>query len=94
MEKRWWTTQYHWNKVTFSDESQVCIGRDKRVCVWRKRAEWRRPDLEKGRMDRKFSGMAHGVGCICYNGVGTLTKVEGNTGINADKYTSILEDNS
>ena len=50
--------------------------------------------MEKGRMDRKFSGMAHGVGCICYNGVGTLTKVEGNTGINADKYTSILEDNS
>jgi hypothetical protein len=30
-------------------------------------------------------------GCICYNGVGTLTKVEGN--INADKYISILEDN-
>jgi hypothetical protein len=30
-------------------------------------------------------------GCICYNCVGTLTKVEGN--VNADKYISILEDN-
>ena len=25
-EKRWWTTQYQWSKVIFSDESQVCIG--------------------------------------------------------------------
>jgi hypothetical protein len=46
-------------------------------------------DLVKGRTDRKFSVMMWG--CICDNGVGTLTKVEWN--INADKYTSILEDN-
>ena len=50
--------------------------------------EWRQ-DLVKGRMDRKFSVMVWG--CICYNGIGTLTKVEGN--INADKYISILENN-
>jgi len=43
----------------------------------------------KGITDCKFSVMVWG--CICYNGVGTLTKVEGN--INADKYISILEDN-
>jgi hypothetical protein len=42
-----------------------------------------------GRTDRKFSVMVWG--CICYNGVGTLTKVEGN--VNAYKYISILEDN-
>jgi uncharacterized protein YuzB (UPF0349 family) len=42
-----------------------------------------------GRTDRKFSVMVWG--CICYNGVGTLTKVEGN--INADKYIRILKDN-
>jgi len=89
-EKRWWTTQYQWSKVIFSDESQVCIGQDKRVYVWRKRGEGWRPDLVKGRTDRKFSVMVWG--CICYNGVGTLTKVEGN--INADKYISILEDNN
>jgi hypothetical protein len=46
-------------------------------------------NVEKGRTDRKFSVMVWG--CICYNGVGTLTKVEGN--INADKYISILENN-
>jgi transposase len=27
-EKRWWTTQYQWSKIIFSDESQVCIGKD------------------------------------------------------------------
>ena len=32
-EKMWWTTQYQWSKVIFSDESQVCIGQDKRVYV-------------------------------------------------------------
>ena len=69
--------------------SQVCIGQDKRVYVWRKHGEGWRPHLVKGRTDRKFSVMVWG--CICYNGVGTLTKVEGN--INADKYISILEDN-
>jgi hypothetical protein len=30
-------------------------------------------------------------GSIYYNGIGTLTKVEGN--INVDKYISFLEDN-
>jgi hypothetical protein len=45
--------------------------------------------LVKGRTDCNFSVMVWG--CICYNGVGTLTKVEGN--INANKYISILEDN-
>jgi hypothetical protein len=46
--------------------------------------------MEKGRTDRTFRVMVWG--CICYNGVRTLTKVEGN--INADKYTTILEDNT
>ena len=88
-EKRWWTTQYQWSKVIFSDESQICIGQDKHVYVWWKRGEGWRPDLVKGRTDCNFSVMVWG--CICYNGVGTLTKVEGN--INANKYISILEDN-
>jgi hypothetical protein len=45
--------------------------------VWRKRGEGWRPDLVKGNMDCKFSVMVWG--CICYNGVGTLTKVLTNT---------------
>jgi hypothetical protein len=34
MEKTWWTTQQQWSKVILSDESQVCIGRVKRVTAW------------------------------------------------------------
>ncbi|CAC5378507.1 unnamed protein product [Mytilus coruscus] len=88
-EKRWWTTQYQWSKVIFSDESKVCIGQDRRVYVWKKRGEGWRPDLVQSKSDRKFSTMVWG--CISYQGVGTLTKVEGY--INADKYISILDDN-
>ena len=47
-----------------------------------------RPDFVKGRTDHKFSVKVWG--CICYNCVGTLTKVESN--VNANKYISILED--
>ena len=43
----------------------------------------------KGKTDHKFSVKVWE--CICYNCVGTLTKVEGN--VNSDKYISILEDN-
>ena len=43
----------------------------------------------KGRTDHTFSVKMWG--CICYNCVGTLTKVEGN--VNAEIYISILEDN-
>ena len=55
--------------------------------VWRKRGE-RILDLVKRRTDRKFRVMMWG--CICYNGVGKITKVEWN--IDADKYISILPD--
>jgi hypothetical protein len=88
-EKKWWTTKYQWSKGIFSDESQVYIGQDKRVYVWKKRGEGWRPDFVKGRTDHKFS--VNVWGCICYNCVGTLTKVESN--VNANKYISILEDN-
>jgi hypothetical protein len=42
-----------------------------RTSVYMCGEEWRQ-DLVKGRMDRKFSVMVWG--CICYNGVGTLTQ--------------------
>ena len=54
---------------------------------------WRRGerpwDFVKEGTDRTLIVMVWG--CICHNGVGTLTKVEGD--INADKYINILEDN-
>jgi len=37
-EKKWWTTQYQWSKVIFSDESQVCIGQ-KSVYMYGRNAE-------------------------------------------------------
>jgi hypothetical protein len=62
---------------------------EKRVYVWKKRGEGWTPDIVKGRTDHKFSVKVWG--CICYNCVGTLAKLEGN--VNAGKYISILEDN-
>lgn len=38
-EKRRLTAEQHWNKVIFSDESQIVIGENHRVYVWRKANE-------------------------------------------------------
>ncbi|CAC5358586.1 unnamed protein product [Mytilus coruscus] len=43
-EKRWWTTQYQWSKVIFSDESQVCIVQA-RICV----------EKSRGRLETRLS---------------------------------------
>ena len=75
--------------MIFSDESQVVIGNNGRVYVKRKKDEGYRPDLIPSRANRKFSVMIWG--CICWAGVGTLTKVCGN--IKSDKYISILDEN-
>lgn len=91
-EKRRWEVNGRWDKVIFSDESQVVVGSDNRVYVWRKRGEGYRPDLVSSVPSAKkkvFKVMIWG--CICWSGVGTLAKVDGN--INAEKYEEILEDN-
>lgn len=88
-EKRWKSVQNFWQCVIFSDESQVCVGQDHRVYVWRKADEGWRPDLVGRRAQPSFQVMVWG--CICFEGVGTLTRVDGN--INANKYINILEDN-
>ena len=88
-EKRRWTVNNNWKKVIFSDESKIMIGHDERVYVWRKRDEGWRPDLVQPRTSQtKYQVMIWG--CICWNGVGTLTPVEGN--INAVKYQEILDE--
>ena len=63
------------------------IGTNNRIYIWRKDDE--KYDLHPicSRSERKVSLMIWG--CICYDGVGTLTAVEVN--INAAKYTDILE---
>jgi transposase len=89
LQKRWWTVERQWKNVIFSDESQVVVGGDNRVYVWRKQSEGYRPDLIPSTKNRKFSVMIWG--CICWEGVGTVTRVEGN--IDSQKYISILDAN-
>ena len=69
--------------------SLVYIGEDQPIYVWRKPEEVWRPDLIKRRAQCPVKVMVWG--CICFNGVGTLCKVDGN--INTQKYIAILEDN-
>ena len=76
----------NWDKVIFSDESQIVIGNNNRIYIWRKWGEGYRLDLVPSKANRKFQVT---WGCICWNGVGTLAKVTGN--INSEKYKEILE---
>ena len=67
------------------DESQIVIGNDNRVYICRKGDETFQPDCICPGVNRKISVMIWV--CISYNGVGTLTKVDGT--INATKYFQI-----
>lgn len=87
--KRWRTLENFWKSVIFSDESQVCVGQDQRIYIWRKPEEGWRPDLVTRREQAPVKVMVWG--CVSFNGVGTLAKVDGN--INAQKYIGVLEDN-
>ena len=79
-----------WNKVIFSDETQVVIGKNKAVHVWRKSTEkWRPECLNVLKGPTNVSCMFWG--CITRDGVGTLVPVEGN--INSDKYIEYLDNN-
>ena len=60
-----------WKKVIFSDESQIVIGNDNRVYIWRKSDETFQPECICPCVNRKISVMIWG--CITYNGVSTLT---------------------
>ena len=79
------TTTY-WKKVIFSDESQIVLGTNNRIYIWRDDGKYN-PHLICSRSERKISLMIQG--CTCYDGVGTLTAVEGN--INSAKYIDILD---
>jgi hypothetical protein len=82
----------HWKKVIFSDETNIEIGNNRKVYVWRKVDARLRPECNgcyQGRNSKtKFSIMFWG--CISYYGVGTLTPVVGN--LNSEKYINILDD--
>ena len=84
-EKRRWPFD-DWKKVIFSDESQIVIGNDNQVYIWRKSNETFRPERICQGVNRKISGIIWG--CITYNGVGALTEVDAT--INAAKRIEIL----
>ena len=75
--------------VIFSDETQVVVGHDRRVHVWRKADEIWRPECVGLRGGPRVAVMFWG--CITFDGVGTLTEIEGN--MNTTKYLETLGDN-
>lgn len=88
-EKIRWSVERHWKKVIFSNESQVVIGSNNRVYIWRRKDEAESRDCVCPPAQRKFSVMIWV--CITYFGVGTITTVKGM--INRHKYIEILENN-
>lgn len=87
--KRFWTVS-QWQKVIFSDETQVVIGQNNSVSVWRKSHEkWKHYCLNQRKTTAKFSCMFWG--CITKDGVGTLVPIYGN--LNSTKYIDLLDTN-
>ena len=83
------SVQLYWKRVIFSNEAQVVVSHDKRVHVWRKADEIWRPECVGLRGGPRVAVMFWG--CITFDGVGTLTEIEGN--MNTTKYLETLGDN-
>lgn len=88
-ERKNWTVDDHWKHWIFSGGCQVIIGDNNRVYIWRKTDEVDNPHLACAQSKSKLSVMIWG--CICYDGVETLTIVNGK--VNSEKYIDILENN-
>ena len=56
-ERRGRTLDNHWKKVIFSNESQIVLGTNNRVYIWRKDDEKYNPHLICSRSERKISLM-------------------------------------
>lgn len=88
-ERRHWTVNQYWNKFIYSDESQIVLGKDNQIYIWRKEDEANNPHFVCPPSKRCISLMVWG--CVCDHGVGTLIPVEGN--INGEKYIDIVDNN-
>ena len=90
-EKSGWTVNENWKKVIFSDETQVVVGQNKKLFIWRKDEEKYLPQCvgQYGDFERKNSISVMFWGCVCYSGVGTLLPVDGY--MNTNKYINILD---
>ena len=90
-EKKNWTVDEKWQHIIFSDETKVVLDKDRKVYIWRKSDEAWRPEclgMYSGHSPRK-NVSAMFWGCITYNGIGTLTSVEGY--IDSEKYIEVLD---
>ena len=90
-EKKNWTVDEKWKQIIFSDETKVILDKDRKVFIWRKSDEAWRPEclgMYSGHSPRK-NVSAMFWGCISYNGIGTLTPVDGN--IDSEKYIEVLD---
>ena len=87
--KRNWTVDSHWRKYIYTDESQIVVGSNNCIDVWRKGAEVNRSDLVCRPSLHKVSVMIWGY--LSFSGIGTLTDVKGN--INSQIYIDVLENN-
>lgn len=88
-----WSVNQNWKTVIFSDETQVVLGTDHKVYVWRKADENWRPEC-LGLRSVRNGGVCLSVsfwGCVCYSGVGLPTPIDGNS--NTDKYITLLDNN-
>ena len=63
-ERRGRTADNYWKKLIFSDESQIVLGTNNRVYIWRQDNEKYNPHLICSRCERKISLIIWG--CICY----------------------------
>lgn len=80
MEKRKLNCSGTLKKRNFlSDESQIVIGNNHKIYIWRKSDEVWLSDCISPGFQRKISAMIWD--CISYNGVGTLCKVNGTINI-------------
>lgn len=90
-EKRGWTVNENWKSVIFSDETQIVIGKNRKVYVWRKDEEKYLPQCvgQYSDFERRNVTSVMFWGCVCYDGVGTLVEIDGN--MNTDKYIETLD---
>lgn len=90
MARKFKTVNNYWKRVIFSDEMMVIIKPGGEVKVWRKTAErWRPECLGYVSIGAQSTIKLMVWGCITYDGVGTLSMVNGN--MNSEKYIDTLE---
>ena len=87
------TVNNYWKKNIFSDETQIVLGKNSNVHIWRRDDEKWAPRCLGEHADANHNVRASVMfwGCITYDGVGTLAVIDGN--INSQNYIDILDTN-